>query len=191
MKKLRNVAITFILAMAWAIPNAQADNIFGEFKRLPDEIERGFSLGFDFGALFFTGEKRTVQNPGFSLAVTMGYDLFEYLSLEAISLVGISEADPQDPRLDGSVNTVLFNLAAKGQMPLGRFFPFIELGPGIHYSKPVFVPGENWKMSILGGAGIEYYTYLRHYSLFAKVMYLYSLQDVDMFGLSLGLRYTF
>ncbi|HLG19234.1 MAG TPA: adventurous gliding motility protein CglE [Bdellovibrionota bacterium] len=170
----------------------RGDELFGEFQRLPDQVERGFSVGFDFGLLFFTGEARTAKNPGFQLTFTTGYDLFKYLSLEGVYSIGINEASAGDFVLQGGVNTILLNLAAKAQYPLGRFYPFLEVGPGIHYSDPEFVPGQNNKINILIGGGIEYYTYLRHFSLYAKTSYYYILDvPVDTINIGAGLKYTF
>ena len=185
------LAGVYFLILSLGFTDARSDELFGEFQRLPDQIERGFSIGFDFGLAFLTQESRSVSNPGFQLAFTTGYDLLDYLSLEGVYLIGIHEADPNDPVLEGGVNSFLFNLAAKGAFPLGRWYPFFEVGPGIHYSHPEFDPGEKYKLNILFGGGFEYYTYLRHYSLYVKGTYNYSQAPVDFLTFSAGLKYTF
>lgn len=59
---------TLVVGLALMIPAlSKADQIFGDFKRLPDDIERGFSIGADFGLFELTGSqkaRRTAQNPG-------------------------------------------------------------------------------------------------------------------------------
>jgi hypothetical protein len=80
----------------------------------------------------------------------------------------------------------------KGQVPLGRFFLFGEIGPGIHYSSPEWVPGDNYNINILFAGGFEYYTYLRHFSLYAKTTYNYIMDvPIDTIMIGAGLKYTF
>jgi len=191
MKMKKAILLHFVAFSLVFSQKAYSDNLFGEFKRLPDQIERGLSIGADFGFFYLTGQKGSVSNPGFQLAFTTGYDLFDYLSVEGVYILGINEASPNDPNLSGGVNTFLFNLALKGQYPLGRFYPFFEVGPGIHYSRPEFVPGENKKFNILFAGGLEYYTYLRHYSLYIKTSYSYIKLPIDAVTVSAGLKYTF
>ena len=192
---MKKTIASVILGISLLTPFAShADQIFGEFKRLPDDIERGFSVGADFGALFLTGDKRTSQNPGFQLAFTTGYDIMKYLSIEGIYILGIQEAAPPpfDNVLRGGVNWFMFNLAAKGEYPMGRWAPFMEVGGGVVYTQPSFLTdGSNYKTNIMIGGGIEYYTYLRHYSLYVKTMYHLIDLPVDMITLSAGLKYTF
>jgi|JI10StandDraft_1071094.scaffolds.fasta_scaffold921462_1 hypothetical protein len=190
-KKLASV----ILGISLLCPAlSHADQIFGDFKRLPDDIERGFSMGADFGGLFLTGDKRTAQNPGFALTFTTGYDFTKNISLEGIYTLGIQEAAPPpfDNVLQGGVNWFIFDLAVKGEYPIGRWAPFVEAGGGVIYTNPSFlISGENYKTDIVIGAGIEYYTFLRHYSLYFKGMYHIMSLPVDMITLSGGLKYTF
>ena len=198
--KFRNLgSVCVVVAALLASGSSRADNLFGEFKRIPDQIERGFSIGFDFGLLTLMGQPRTTsaQNPGFNLAFTTGYDIMKYLGVEGIYMLGINQASPQDPVLDGSVLTFLFNAAVKGQYPLGRFYPFVEFGPGIHYSKPdwedpVTRKKVNKDLTFLFAGGMEYYTYLRHFSLYVKATYNY-IKDapINTFVASAGLKYTF
>lgn len=172
------------------VGTAGADNLFGEFKRVPDTIERGFYMGADFGIFTLTGDTKAT-NPGFQLAFTTGVDIIKYLSIEGIATMGINEAPANDFVLGGGVNTFLFNLAAKIQYPLDRWNPFVEIGPGIIYSKPELDPGQNKKMSFLIAAGIEYYTFLRHYSLYARGTYHAVSLPIDALAFSGGIKYTF
>jgi hypothetical protein len=188
-KMMRRILPYLLVSLVWIAPQkASADTLFGEFQRLPDEIERGFSIGADFGLLFFTQDRGPVKNPGFQLAFTTGYDILKYLSVEGVYTLGINEIPPPAP--GGGVNSFQVNLAAKGQLPLGRLYPFVEVGPGILYAHPEF-PGGNKKMSILLAGGFEYYTLLRHYSLYMKATYFYIDLPVDALMVSGGLKYTF
>lgn len=187
--------ITLVLAL---LPlRAQADNLFGEFQRLPDDIERGFSLGADFGLQFVQGHK-DLKNPGFVLTFITGYDIIKYLSVEGIATLGINEITP--PAQGGGLNLFQFNLAAKAQYPLGRWYPFFEAGPGITYLTPSTVSGgfdptkltgKNKKFGMLFAGGFEYYTYLRHYSLYVKGTYHYVKLPINTMALSVGVKYTF
>lgn len=192
---MKKTIATLILGLTFLLPgHAKADQIFGDFKRLPDDIEQGFSMGADFGSLFLTGDKRTAQNPGFQLAFTTGYDIMKYLSIEGIYVLGIQEAAPPpvDNVLRGGVNWFMFNAVAKLQYPVGRWFPFLDLGGGIIYSDPSFtLDNKNYRTNIVIGAGIEYFTYLRHYSLYVKALYHMMDLPVDAITASAGLKYTF
>jgi hypothetical protein len=183
-----------LFTLAFPFPG-RADTLFGEFQRLPDEIERGFSIGADFGLLTYVGDKGAIKNPGFQLTFTTGYDLTHWLSLEGIYTLGLNEisalATPTTVvRQGGGINTFQGNLAVKGELPLGRFFPFLELGPGIVYTRPDYF-GENKKLSVLAAFGIEYYTLLRHYSLYVKGTYTYVQLPIDQISVAAGLKYTF
>jgi hypothetical protein len=190
---LRKTLLTLMALSIWVSPlRAGADELFGEFQRLPDAIERGFSLGTDFGLLYVTKDRRSTVNPGFQLAFTAGYDITKYLSIEGISTFGINEAAAADPVLQGGVNSYQFDLAAKGAFPLGRLYPFVEVGSGIFFSHPSFSPtGENKKLNILISAGFEYYTMLRHYSLYLKATYFYVKLPINAITAAVGLKYTF
>ena len=188
MRTFRAISLAGLLIFLFAA-TAQADNLFGEFKRVPDDIERGFYVGGDFGLNFFTGNKRSAQNPGFQLSFTTGYDFWKYVSVEGIYILGLHEASPVD--LGGGVNTFTIAMAVKGELPLGRFHPFFEVGPGFHYSNPEFFPGQNLKLAIVFGGGFEYYTYLRHYSLYLKALYSYIDLPIDALSIAAGIKYTF
>ena len=193
MKRILKITSLSILLFS---ATSHADNIFGEFKRVPDVIERGFSVGFDFGFLFLTKQppSTTATNPGFNLNFTTGYDIFNYLSIEGVYMVGINQAAANDPLLDGSVISLAFDGAVKVQYPLfERFYPFVEAGVGIYHSKPSWTfPSQNNVMNYLFSAGAEYYTYLRHFSLYMKGTYVY-VQKIDpkLLTVTLGLKYTF
>ncbi|MCB0272979.1 MAG: hypothetical protein KDD46_08185 [Bdellovibrionales bacterium] len=185
--------IALIILLVATIQPAFADQLFGDFKRLPDDIERGFSVSADVGLFALTGNRRTAQNPGFQLALNLGFDIMEYVSIEAINVLGINEADPFDAALQGGVNTFIHELVAKAQYPLGRFFPFFEMGPGIFHSTPDFnFDSDAYKWTLLIAAGFEYYTFLRHYSLYTKYMYHVVMDSpFNAWSLSAGLKYTF
>jgi hypothetical protein len=189
--RIKRKCLGIFVGIIWGITltPAHPDSLFGEFKRLPDDIERGFSLGADFGVLFLTND--IVKNPGFQMCFTTGYDLSKYLSLEGVYTLGINEA-PINKLYKGGIYTVLADLAVKGQYPLGRLYPFVEIGGGIFYSRPEVEVSKNYKVNIMISAGAEYYTYLRHYSLYAKTSYFYITGvDTDAITMSGGLKYTF
>jgi hypothetical protein len=195
MRKIRLVLLAISVLTAGLSTSARADNIFGEFKRLPDAIERGFSVGFDFGLLFITDQPSftTAENPGFNLNFTTGYDINDYFSVAGLYQMGITQTSASDVFFNGSVLTFLFGAVARGQYPLGRFYPFLEAGPAIYHSNNSWTTtGANNKMAITFASGIEYYTLLRHYSLYAKVLYNY-IRDIpiDTLSVAVGLKYTF
>lgn len=118
----------------------------------------------------------------------------KYVSVEGIYILAIQEAAPPpfDNVLKGGVNWFIGNGVVKLQYPIKRWNPFVEGGAGIIYTQPSFTsPESNYKLNILVGAGIEYYTYLRHYSLYIKSTYSKMDLPVNAFTVSAGLKYTF
>lgn len=192
---MKKIIASIVIGLTLTVPAlSHADQIFGDFKRLPDDIERGFSMGADFGGLYLFGDKRTATNPGFQLAFTTGYDISKYISIEGLYILAIQEAAPPpiDNVLRGGVNWFIFDLVAKLQYPMDRWNPFVEIGGGIIYTQPSFyLSGENYKIDVPVGVGMEYFTYLRHYSLYAKLFYHYMTLPVDALTVSGGLKYTF
>lgn len=191
MKRVKKLLFVACVVSYCFCQNAKAENLFGEFKRVPQEIEKGFGVGFDFGFFILTGERRSASNPGFQLSFTTGYDFLRYLTLEGIYTLGINQASALDPVLSGGVNFFMFDGALKGALPLGRFYPFVEVGGGITHTRPDFSPGENNTMNLLIAGGVEYYTYLRHYSLYLKSTYYYVKLPIDALTISAGIKYTF
>lgn len=187
-----------VLGLA-CLSSAQADSLFGEFQRLPTVLERGFSIGADFGLLYMTGtdpntDGKTVLNPGFQMSFPFGMDIQKYISIYLTPTLGISQADINDRILTGGVNFFFFDASVRGQYPLGRWYPFVEVGGGIVYSRPGFeAPGKasTQKIDILLAGGIEYYTLLRHYSLYAKATYHKTGLPLDGLTAAFGLKYTF
>ncbi|MCB0327776.1 MAG: hypothetical protein KDD52_09195 [Bdellovibrionales bacterium] len=195
---MKHLVISFIIlgfAFSFAPLPSHADQLFGDFKRLPDEVERGFYIGADFGFFNVLGDdlgRRSAINPGFSLSFVTGYDLIKYLSIEGIYTIALTEASPNDVVLEGGVNTFLLDLATKFQYPLGRFYPFLSVGGGVSYSIPSFTfENDNYKLNVLISAGVEFYTFLRHYSLYAKASYYYVDLPINATMFSGGLKYTF
>lgn len=175
---------------------AQADSLFGEFKRVPDEIERGFYISGDFGSMIFSGAVNgtnpgeTADRTGSHLGFTMGYDIGKNFAVESVYTLGIHTASPSDPNLEGGVNTFIGNLGLRAHIPIGRLYPFAFIGGGIVRSQPQF-KDENNTRSIMASAGLEYYTLLRHYSLYARISYFNLDLPVDAITVSGGLKYTF
>ncbi|HMQ10959.1 MAG TPA: adventurous gliding motility protein CglE [Oligoflexia bacterium] len=194
---MRRVTVISLIVMFIATSQLPAENLFGEFRRLPDEIEKGFYIGADVGisilngAVDGTAPAETTTNPGTTLSFNMGYDITKNISIESLFGFAIHEASPQDPQLEGGVNFFSGNLLLKLQKPIGRWNPFVAAGGGVVFTGPEFVDGEKYKMSIAGAAGIEYYTLLRHYSLYFKINYFQFDLPVNMISPAFGIKYTF
>ncbi len=190
-----------VLALCLFCSLAKADTLFGEFNRVPNEIERGFSIGADFGPMFFTNTSanpldagRTVTNPGFQIGFNFGYDLSDFLSVISVATISVAQANPSDSVLDGGLNTYHFALGARAEWPMGRLRPFASVTAGVLNTSAKFgVDNKSMFLSFAGSAGVEYYTFLRHYSLFAKLNYFNHFGDIpmDAISISAGLKYTF
>ncbi|MCB1198714.1 MAG: adventurous gliding motility protein CglE [Bdellovibrionota bacterium] len=188
MKQLSIFFLLITISMA-----ASADQIFGDFKRPKNDIERGFSASADMGMFNITGERRTATNPGFQMSLNLGVDINKSVSIEAVNVLGINEADPFDSALQGGVNTFMHELTAKYQYPRTRMQPFVQAGGGVFYSKPGFnFDNDSYKLTMMFAGGLEYYTYLRHYSIYVKSIY-HIIMDApfNAWSLSAGLKYTF
>lgn len=186
MKKIILICICSFFPLA-----SQADQLFGDFKRLEDNKERGFSISSDIGMLGLTGRTLSAQSPGFQMAFNLGVDVLPYASIELINIIGINEASPFDI-LDGGVNSYFHLLAAKLQYPMDRWYPFALIGGGFFHSNPDFnFEDKTFFRDIMIGAGIEYYTFLRHYSFYARGQYHFIEGPINAWTLSLGIKYTF
>ncbi len=185
-----NKIIALLICSLFSL-SAHADQLFGDFKRLEDDKERGFSIGADIGMLNLTGRTLSAQNPGFQMAFNLGVDVLPYASIELINIIGINEASPFDI-LEGGVNSYIHVLAAKLQYPMNRWYPFAEIGGGVYYSNPDFnFEDKTFFRNIMVGAGVEYYTFLRHYSFYARGQYHIIEGPINAWTLSAGLKYTF
>lgn len=167
------------------------ESLYGDFVKPPTDYQRGFYMGTDSGLLFFLGTNGKIQNPGYSVSFMLGYDFSKYLSIESRFMSGINNAEKTEP-LNGGIYTFQCNEIIRGFYPINRFFPFVDLGMGLFFTKPDYEAGSNYKYNIEVGWGAEYYTYQRHFSLALRGSYLYvpgNLPEALVF--SLMLKYTF
>ncbi len=186
--KIMMIVIVFILVIPFF---ANAQSLYGDFVKPPTDIQRGFYMGTDLSLLFFLGSNGAIKNPGYALTFFTGVDIFKYLAFEAMFRSGISSALKIDP-LEGGIYSFFGNGLFRGFYPLGRFYPFIDIGGGIVFTHPEydFGLGKTWNMEI--GWGVEYFTYQRQFSIKFRNSYVHIPGRIpEAMTLGLSLKYTF
>jgi len=158
-----------------AAPTLQEDPRAAKFK----DVERGFFVGFELGALGFT--KTTAQDPnrypyaadgggasgGLLVGVNVGVDLGSHFALSAFFMGGNERA---------SVNYGAFSVYALGldgrfsfyslrdRNGYERFYVYAHARSGVARSYPAGLFGDR-EVYFAIGPGIEYFTHLRHFSI--------------------------
>ncbi len=170
------------------------------------EVERGLFFGAEGGGLFLfkpTAASGSGFSAGRALGISMGSDLGELASL-SLMVLGTQSDTPAafvssgSTRMAGDFSTLilgatakLFLLGARDDNGVKRFFGYVRGGAGLAIIGPKnFYPGND--VVILAGAGLEYFTRLRHISVGIDADFI---MGVSYLGpglmVSPNLRYTF
>lgn len=173
-----------------------------------DEIERGVYFGLSGGALFFTAPPRAVGpaaklSPGQMAAVEVGIDLGERLSVGAF-VMGTANRAGSDYRgssggaASGDYSAIIPGGVAKFRMvgfeddnQVKRTWIYARGGAGFALFSPrQLLPDPD--ILVFGGAGVEYYTRLRHFSVGAELTGSYLVASGTLgFGVTPSIRYAF
>ncbi len=179
-----------------------------------NEVERGFFVGVEGGGFFLfspTASKNSGFAPGRITGLSMGGDLGPYLALSLFALgtnsntpAGFVSTGPTQTSgglstgLSGDFSTLIVGAMAKLyllQVPddngVKRLLGYVRGGAGSAFIGPKDFYSSN-DVVILGGAGIEYFTHLRHFSVGVDADFVMGLSHLGP-GLmvSPNLRYTF
>ncbi len=179
-----------------------------------NEVERGFYFGAEAGGLFLFSPKGT-SGSGFSTGrtagITVGGDIGEFASL-GLMVLGTHTDTPSafiapQPKegsqlqapLRGDFSSLVLGATAKISL-LGtpdangvkRFFIYVRAGGGLALTGPKDFFPDNSDILLLGGAGCEYFTHLRHFSIGIDADFVLGLKYFGAgFMVSPNLRYAF
>ena len=159
---------------------------------------RGPSPRASSAPLVFLGKAGRYADPGVAFGVRLGYDLFRWLDVQAHVMGESSNASTPPPQLGQSFQTYLYAGEVRLKLQLHRFQLFAEGGAGLgQLSSNVLdqvgvTHGSRFSVAIVGGAGLDYHTLNRHFSvgLGADYVWLAAFTGGHALSLDAYLRYT-
>jgi hypothetical protein len=177
-----------------------------------NEVERGFFLGAEGGGLFLfspSASQNSGLSPGRIMGLSIGGDLGSYVALSLFVLGTHSDTpagfiSPDDTAntnrapMSGDFSTLIVGAMAKAYVlqvsddnGVKRLLGYLRGGAGSAFISPKNFYASN-DVVILGGAGVEYFTHLRHFSLGIDVDFVMGLSHLGA-GVMIApnLRYTF
>lgn len=192
-------------APAWgqeAAPRLQEDPRAAKFR----DVERGFFVGFDAGWLSFleTPTADTAEHPyagdeggvsgGLLVGANVGVDLGERFAVSIFAVGANQSADVDYGAFSlyaGGLDVRYAFLAMKDRNGWNRFFAYAHARGGYARTWPVGLFGDVETL-VSAGAGVEYFTRLRHFSVGLALDGVYAAK-AGAFGLSFypTVRYTF
>jgi len=172
------------------------------------EVEHGLFFGVDAGGLFLFGPKgsatgQTGFTTGRTFSFNLGYEISDIISIAV--LVMSTHANPPSTyvsdgptAMTGDFSSTIFGATVKVSFyghpdsnAVKRLYVYARAGGGYALMDPknYFNGGD---IVILGGAGIEYFTHLRHLSLGLDANFLFGVNHMGPgFTVTPNLRYTF
>ena len=145
----------------------------------PKKFARGLFASGELGALVFLGRAGKFAGPGPIFGVRLGYDLFRWLALEARVIGSSSDATLPPPTVGQSFQTYVEAADARLSLQLRRFGLFAAGGAGVaEISSNVLdavgvTGGARVSLAVTAGAGLDYHTLNRHFSLGLGADYLW------------------
>ena len=159
------------------------------------EVERGFWVGSDIGAVFYfsvPGEGGAFSN-GALLGFEAGYDVTDALQLGLVAwgqsigaeatYKGIDDTKVDPKRARGDFHSLLGGGSARFSFlrladdnAVERTHLYVRAAAGVAISRPVGVLDEDG-FFVMGGPGVEYFTHLRHFSIGLEVNGLATVVD--------------
>ena len=164
----------------------------------PKKFAKGPFASGELGAVVFLGKAGRYADPGVAFGVRLGYDLFRWLDVQAHVMGESSNAATPPPQLGQSFQTYLYAGEVRLKLQIHRFQLFAEGGAGLgQLSSNVLdqagiTHGSRFSVAIVGGAGLDYHTLNRHFSVGLGADYVWLSQFTGGHALSLDayLRYT-
>jgi len=169
-----------------------------------NEIERGLYIGLSAGGMLLFGPEAKAGSglsTGQHMAISIGYDLSERLSLGLMVLgthVNTPAAFITESNMGGDFSAQTIGALARvavlsrpDENGINRLFVDLHAGAGLGLMGPKnFYPGSD--IVLLGGAGVEWFTRLRHFSVGIDADFLFGISNMGP-GLMLSpkLRYSF
>jgi hypothetical protein len=164
----------------------------------PRKFARGFFAQGELGALVFLGRATRYAGAGPSFGVRLGWDLTRWLALQAHVSGAANDATLPPPTVGQSVQTFLYTGEARASVQIRRFALFFEGGAGVgQLSNNVLdqvgiSTGSLFSLAVVAGAGLDYHTLNRHFSLGldADYVWLQGFNSTSALTATAYLRYT-
>lgn len=136
----------------------------------PGADRTGFYAGLSTGQLYFTGRDRSNNKNAWVVGLKAGYDILQYLGIEAIAKFSAHETSLKTPSTTVPYGYNAYQLIGqlKGAVPLSRRFYFnLGAGGGLFYSDPNLnsSSGGASRGMVYGEAGFEYFMRTRGISI--------------------------
>jgi hypothetical protein len=144
-----------------------------------DEVERGISVGVDYGPAFYLpidgagmlNLNPTGTTPSTRVGVRVGYDVLNNIAVDAFVLgtfnTGVISLDAiRDGKTTGDIALIAPGVGVRfAFVTTERFFAFARAGVGYALWFPQELTGAPGSLHVDGSLGVEYYTKLRHVSV--------------------------
>jgi len=166
----------------------------------PNKFARGLYTEGEIGAVAFFGRAGDTVSPGFAVGARVGYDLFRWLALQAHFLGSTHQlSDCAGPLSGQLLQTYQAALEGKLTLRFGQASIFGEGGIGVARlsTNALYVlmvePQYRVGFTAGGGAGADYHSLSRHFSVGVRGDYLVmtNLSSSQELMATTYLRYTF
>jgi len=164
----------------------------------PKKFAKGPFASGEVGALVYLGRAGRFAEPGVAFGARLGYDLFRWLAVQGHVMGASSNASTPPPTFGQSFQTYLYAGELRLSAQIRRFALFAEGGAALaQVSSNVLetvgiTHGSNFTFAVVGGAGLDYHTLNRHFSVGVGADYLWLATFTGGHALSIDayLRYT-
>lgn len=187
---MKKISFIVLILAAFAVNSVNAQSLYGDFVKPPRDFKRGFYMGSDSGLIFFLKSYGVLESPGYNHGFFLGYDVFDFMSVEA-KFRGIITNAMRESSLTGGMLAFAFNGLLRFNYPIKRIFPFIDIGGGYFFTRPTYPNGTKSTYNMEFGFGAEYYTFQRHFSMALRSAYIYINKLPDAMAVNLNFKYTF
>jgi hypothetical protein len=165
----------------------------------PRKFARGFFVTGELGAMVYLGRATQYAGAGVHFGVRLGYDLTRWLALQAHVAGSSNDANLPPPTVGQSFQTFLYAGELRAQVQIRRVAISFEGGAGItQLSNNVLdqvmisAGGNLISLAVVGGAGLDYHTLNRHFSvgLNADYIWMQAFNSTSALTATAYLRYT-
>ena len=165
----------------------------------PAKFAHGLFTEGEVGSVAFFGKAGDVVSPGFAIGARVGYDLFRWLALQAHFVGSTHQISGENPLNGQLLQTYQALLEGKLTYRFGQTSLFGEGGIGVERlsTNALYVLGvePRYRVGFIagGGAGIDYHSLSRHFSVGLRGGYfvMAELTSSQELMATTYLRYTF
>jgi hypothetical protein len=164
----------------------------------PKKFAKGPFASGELGALVYLGKAGKYAGPGVNFGLRLGYDIFRWLAVQAHVMGASADANTPPPTFGQSFQTYFYGGEARFSVRIHRWALFAEGGAALaQLSTNVLdqvnvTHGSRFSPAVIGGAGLDYHTLNRHFSvgLGADYAWLTALTGGHALSIDAYLRYT-